>query len=211
MSTLIDFRNDVKELLRRLEDPGSYMLPEDRDSPDIRLLALFNLLRSTLEDGGLLARTPVEPPRLREVADDIRRLPLLHAALLTGKGPVEIPDEFVFRRDVAILKVKLREMLEYPNVPTSVPAVQPAGSHEQGETTRRLRRSHYSDRDDQLCQRIGLDDVRRLTVAALWKQYHTTWNELRPGAKQSAFRACIYRIRNYHHWLSVQRSKKVVQ
>jgi hypothetical protein len=158
---------------------------------------------------GLLDRTPARLSQLREIKEQICGLYLVKVIELEPPPCNPFDPEFdhaTIARDLQVLECKLREMLECKDAGTSDDTTPRAASPQEVQMTRRSRpRPPYSEHDKHVCECIGRDDVQRLSVAALCKQYRTTWNELRPGASQDAFRASLYRIRNYLKWLSLQR------
>jgi hypothetical protein len=210
MSPTEEFRNAIQELLSEVQrllrvKPVPYPLEYDEDWENEVVTSVWDQVVCT----GLFSKTPASPEKVGIIAEHLRQLPLIKNIPLEPPPYDPEADHAACARDLGILEHKLREMLECMDASTTDATTPRAGSPQEEQATRQSRRHPpYSEHDRQLYEAIEpirRDDVQTLSVAALWKQYRTTWNELRPRASHEAFRASIYRIRNYLKWLSPQR------
>jgi len=121
LSSVDEFRDDVRALLRCLRTGGFIPHGEEPVTRDEERGFLCEWIHIQLGVEAVLDKTPDHPPQLKEIAFQIRTLPMVREIL--GDWPsVGYPDQLVCDRDLPVLEAKLQGMLEWlrplkPNAP----------------------------------------------------------------------------------------------
>ncbi len=119
-----DFREQVLRALTCLQDRG-YIPLDAEDTPDYdEWDHLCDWIGIEFGWEGLLEKTPVHPPELRVIAQEIRQLQMVQA--MVGRFPYfRHPERAVCQRELPILTAKLKEILDYLPEPTMPSTIQP--------------------------------------------------------------------------------------
>jgi hypothetical protein len=167
MSTREEFRHHVEALLGNLTDAQQRRGAFEEDEDSIPLVA--RIIHIAVAPEGLLDKTPVNPPVLRQIASQIRALPLVSRIVREYDNILDF-DQRTEGGDLEALKFKLREMIEYLDTPQpSEPnAHQEAQDRTSSVITRRPRRRRGHRGESR--KNLSVSERRAQTVAQIFEE-----------------------------------------